>query len=190
MKYFAGFYPLFAVILFAFGGCSPFTKVYSEEEPGVNLHQYYSYKWLPNNGALPGDPIQYKVGDDVESKIRSAVDIQMQHCGYKVCDSGPDLLLHYHVVIKNRVYYQRDWECDDAPHEASQHAYCQRVRPVHFREGSLILDFMDAETGHQVWRGVAVGIIENLTPAEMNTRIEEAARKIFSKYPVKPQPQP
>jgi hypothetical protein len=173
--------------MFALGGCSPFTRIYAEEEPGANLFQYYSYKWLPNNGVLPGDSPQFRVSDVVERKIRSAVDAHMGRCGYRLCDSGPDLLLHYHVVVQNRVYYQRDWECHEGS-ESHPRSYCQRVKPVYFREGTLILDFVDAETGNQVWRGVAVGAVENMSAAELDARIEEAVRQIFKKYPIKPMP--
>lgn len=178
--------PLVALL----SGCTPALKVYHEEEPGANLFQYYSYKWLPNNGVLPGDTDQYRIADETESKIRTAVDRHMQQCGYRICDSSPDLVLHYHVVVKNRVYYQRDWSCDDdKTHEGVAHVYCQRVRPVYFREGTLILDFIDGGTGNQVWRGVAVGIMEGLDPAEVDRRIKEAVKQIFKRYPVKPLPQ-
>ncbi|HND90084.1 MAG TPA: DUF4136 domain-containing protein, partial [Saprospiraceae bacterium] len=182
------FFPAALLLVGLLSGCSSSMKVYHEEEPGANLFQYYSYKWLPNNGVLPGDPAQYRIADDTESKIRTAVDLHMQHCGYRICDSGPDLVLHYHVVVKNRVYYQRDWTCDETQHEGASHAYCQRVKPVYFQEGTLILDFIDGETGNQVWRGVAVGIMEGLNTAEVDRRIEEAVRQIFRRYPVKPLP--
>jgi hypothetical protein len=177
---------LLAIPLF-WSACSPFTKVYAEEEPGANLYQYYSYKWLPNNGVLPGDPVQYRVSEQVERNIRDAVDAQMAMRGYRLCDAGPDLLLHYHVVIQNRVYYQTEWECKDE-HEARSRTHCQRVRPMYYREGTLIVDFMDAETGRQVWRGVAVGTMEQLNADQVKKRIDEAVRQIFKKYPILPPP--
>ncbi|MDX1912948.1 MAG: DUF4136 domain-containing protein [Saprospiraceae bacterium] len=169
--------------------CSPFTKVYAEVEPGANLYQYYSYKWLPNNGILPGDPAQLRVSEQIERNIREAVDAQMGMRGYRLCDAGPDLLLHYHVVIQNRVYYQTEWECKDE-HEARSRTHCQRVRPVYYREGTLMVDFMDAENGQQVWRGVAVGVIDQLQPDQVKKRIEDAVRQIFKKYPILPTPTP
>lgn len=174
-------------LIFLSVACSPFTKIYAEEEPGANLYQYYSYKWLPNNGILPGDPAQYRVSEQVERNIRDAVDAQMALRGYRLCDAGPDLLLHYHVVVQNRVYYQTEWECKDE-HEARSRTHCRRVKPVYYREGTLMVDFMDAETGRQVWRGVAVGTIDQFNPDQLKKRIDDAVRQIFKKYPILPTP--
>ena len=39
---------LLLAALFSANSCSPFLKVYAEEEPGVNLYKYTTFSWLNN----------------------------------------------------------------------------------------------------------------------------------------------
>lgn len=176
--------PLLAFALFTFSGCASLIKTYSEEEPGVNLSQYYTYDWLKNNETPPGEPAQYPLSRHADGQIRNATDAQMQYYGYQRGEVEPDLLLHYHVVVANRVYLQHDWNCGYS--ETTQNSACHHVQPVYFREGTLIIDFMDTRTGRQVWRGVAVGTVENYAPAQWDAEIAHTIRQIFKKFPLKP----
>ena len=168
--------------------CSPFTKVYGEVEPGIKLSQYHTYNWLENPTVKEGNSGPLWLSNTTQDKVRAAVAHEMDHYGYKPCDEKPDLMLHYHVVIKNEVLYVRDWSCGGVFEAPGQYDKCNRVQPVHYQEGTLILDFIETKNGNQVWRGAAVGILENLRPEEADARIEAAVKAIFTKYPEKPIP--
>lgn len=176
------------LILLGLQACSPFTKVYSEEEPGIILSKYHTYNWLDNASAQQGNAGPEWLQIATQTKIRGAVEAQMGQFGFKPCDEKPDLMLHYHVVVKNEVLYVRDWSCGGVFEAPGQYDKCNRVQPVHYREGTLIVDFIDTKTGNQVWRGAAVGVLENLRPEEADARIKAAAAAIFEKYPEKPIP--
>ena len=181
--------PALALVIVLLSGCSPFTKVYSEEEPGVNLGKYHTYDWLRINTAREGYAGPEWLNSAAQEKIRNAVEAQMSRYGYKPCDEKPDLMLHYHLVVRNEVLYLRDWTCGGVFEGPGQYDRCNRVTPVHYREGTLILDFIDTKTGVQVWRGAASGVLENVSPEEADARIKAAVEAIFSKYPEKPLPQ-
>jgi hypothetical protein len=174
--------------LFLLESCSPFTKVYSEEEPGVNLSKYHTFNWL-NNATIPkGNSGPLWLTEATQAKIRTAVETQMSHFGFKPCDEKPDLMLHYHVVIKNEVLYVPDWSCGGVFEAPGQYDRCHRVQPIHYQEGTLIIDFIDTKNGNQVWRGAAVGVLNDMKPEEADARIQAAAEAIFKKYPEKPIP--
>lgn len=168
--------------------CSPFTKVYSEEEPGVNLYKYHTYNWSDNPTTQQGNSGPEWLTSGTQAQIRAAVEDQMSRFGYHLCTENPHLVLHYHVVIKNEVLFTHDWSCAGVGEHEGQYGRCNRVRPVYYREGSLLLDFIDTQTGNQVWRGAAVGILENITPKQAEARIQAAAQAIFKKFPEKPIP--
>lgn len=106
--------------------------------------------------------------------------------GFHACNETPDLMLHYHVVIENEVLYIRDWWCDE---EAwTRYGHCNRIRQVEYREGTLIIDLIDAKTGVQVWRGAAAGVLENMTPEQAEVRIYDAVQLISKKFPEQPRP--
>jgi hypothetical protein len=168
--------------------CSAFTKVYGEVEPGVNLSQFHTYNWLENATVKAGNSGPLWLSDATKTKIRSSVAHEMEQYGFKPCDDKPDLMLHYHIVIKNEVLYVRDWSCGGVFETPGQYDKCNRVQPVHYQEGTLILDFIETKNGNQIWRGAAIGVLENLRPEEADARIEAAVKAIFTKYPEKPIP--
>lgn len=166
--------------------CSPWTKVYSEEEPGVNLYKYHTFNWLDNPSTKQGNNGAEWLTAGTQAKIRSAFEEQLNRYGFKPCTEKPDLLLHYHVVIKNEVLYVLDRSCEGQGGDV--YGRCNRVRPIQYREGTLIIDFIDAKNGNQVWRGAVVGVLENMQASEVDARIKAAAEAIFKKFPEKPIP--
>ncbi|HRI58777.1 MAG TPA: DUF4136 domain-containing protein [Saprospiraceae bacterium] len=173
-------------ILLIHNSCSSVTKVYSEEEPGINLYKYRTFDWLETKYSKQGNNGPEWLNERAEAKIRSSTEAQMARYGLKPCDDRPDLMLHFHVVIKNEVFYIQDWWCDEET--GTDFGRCNRLRPVNYQEGTLVIDFIDAKTGSQVWRGAAAGALDNLSPEKADARIEEAVRLIFEKYPEKPIP--
>lgn len=174
----------FALLAVLFSSsCSPFLKVYAEEEPGVNLYKYTTYAWLNAPASEQGFSGPEWQSQRSQEKIRSSVEQQMDRYGFKRCDTEPDLMLHYHVVIKNEVLFVRDRYCDEE--SWNRYGHCNRVRPVNYEEGMLIIDFIDTRTGNQVWRGAALAVRENLNPDQADARVEEAVRLIFKKFPQK-----
>lgn len=163
------------------GGCSPFSKVYSEEEPGVNLRKYRTYEWL-DIMSVEKDNIPAIPNKKVDETIRTGVDANMTTLGYKLVKVDPDLRIHYHIIIKNEQMVYQGWQCSDV--EWHKYGRCQRLQTMKYREGTLIVDFLDAQNSNQVWRGVASRVLENgLTEVQKKARIEEAIQAIFKKFP-------
>lgn len=167
-----------AVILSA-AGCSPLIRVYAETEPGTNMRHYRTYDWL-DNATSEKNKTPDLVSTRNEALIRAAVDAQMRQRGFKRCDREPDLMLHYHVVVEAQEMYYQDWWCDDE--EWHKYGRCERMRKVDYHEGTLTVDMIDTRTGNQVWRGVAVGVLEEIPPEQVPARIDEAVQKIFGHF--------
>ena len=173
-------------ILFFVSACSPFTKVYSIEEPGANLSKYHTYNWLADMETHDGNKGPAWLTASTQERIRMSTEKQMGQYGFKACTENPDLMLHYHVVIENKVYYIRDKYCVEE--NGLLNGRCDRLKEMHYREGTLIIDFIDTKSSNQVWRGVAVGVLENIRPSEVASRIDKAIAMIFEKFPEKPIP--
>lgn len=174
---------LLPALLF-WAACSPWKKVYSEEEPGANLYKYHTFNWLDNQTTRLGNSGPEWLTAGTQSKIRAATEEQLARFGFKPCDENPDLMLHYHVVVKNEVLYVPDHTCN--PRDEQIYARCNRVRPVQYREGTLIIDFIDTKNGNQVWRGAVVSGLENMGPKEADSMIKAAVEAIFKKFPERP----
>jgi hypothetical protein len=77
----------------------------------------------------------------MEQKIKDALDEELQNKGYQPSSVGaaPDFLLAFHVQTKDRTD--------------------ERGPDRNYVQGTLIVDFHDAETKRLVWRGVATGVV-------------------------------
>lgn len=174
------------IILLIAQACSPFTKVYSEEEPGVRLSKYHTFNWLSDAQTQKGNAGTAWLTVGAQAQIRSAVEEQMLRYGFKPCDEKPDLMLHYHVVLRNEVLFMHDMACSPLNEGPGQYNRCNRVQAVHYREGTLLIDLIDTKNGNQVWRGAAVSVLDGMKPDEVDARIKTAVKAIFKKFPEKP----
>ena len=52
-----------------------------------------------------------------------------------------------------------------------------------YKEGSLIIDLMDAEANALIWRGWAVAILEDVDPEETEDRLNKIIERIFEGLP-------
>jgi len=178
--------PTFVAVLLVLQSCSPFMKVYSEEEPGIRLSKYHTYDWLNDTNTQKGNAGTAWLTEGAQRQIRTVVEQQMLRYGFKPCDEKPDLMLHYHVVVKNEVLFMPDMACTPLNEGPGQYNRCNRVQAVQYREGTLIIDIIDTKNGNQVWRGAVVSVLDGMKPDEVDARIKSAVQAIFKKFPEKP----
>jgi hypothetical protein len=157
-------------------------NVSSHVESGADFTQYRTFDWGTADALPTGDPRLDKnpfFKDHVEGAVNRGLALK----GLTQADSGgtPDLLLHYHANISNRL---------DVSHADTEYGTCYddtcAARVVEFEAGTLVLDVVDTRTNKVIWRGWAqhnVGdILENSDL--MARRIDEAVRRMLERLPV------
>ena len=102
--------------------------------------------------------------------------------GLQPADSNPDLLITFHTNVRHKrdVY-------------VTQHGYSYWWGPTYvdvdvheYREGTLVLDFIDRRTNNLVWRGIGTGTTEGIdSPEDLQKLLDMAVHKMVSKYPPK-----
>ena len=59
-----------------------------------------------------------------------------------------------------------------------------RVSSFYYRQGALVLDFIDTASNEVIWKGVAtVYLSKDLTPEKIDDRVNEAVEKILENFP-------
>ena len=90
--------------------------------------------------------------------------------------STPDLLVAYHLGIKDKI-------------DVSSWGYGYgrwggwgggNLDVRQYKEGTMIIDLVDASTRELVWRGIGKGVVGSGSP---ETKIREAVTEILSNYP-------
>ena len=101
-----------------------------------------------------------------------AIERELEADGYQKNTSGrPDVYVVYHTAVQRKIdrTYIDTW------------GYGRRVHTESYKEGTLIIDLVDAGQKELVWRGTATGAVDNLTRAEK--KLFGAVERIFAEFP-------
>jgi Domain of unknown function (DUF4136) len=152
-------------------------KVYVAQ--GVNFSRYMTYEWLPprilsKSGIVEGDP-------DFAPLIKASVDRQLALKGLKEVASGGDLQVSTLALAESipqleAVIFPGNVALDYATPIATMGRYN--------REGTLVVNLIDTRTKKSAWAGLAREALDN-KPGAGKKKIDQAAARIFQKYPVK-----
>lgn len=160
-------------------GCSQQITVHSDYDPDYDLWTYKTFDWGQKVNIEEGkNPLHYNELND--KRIKEAVQKQLSKRGYKLTSENPDLILHYHIIVKDQSAVITE------PFGYSYSPYWTRMNTniYSYKEGTLILDLMDSKINQLIWRGWAVTEVkESYSPKEVEALIEEVVSKIFRKFP-------
>jgi hypothetical protein len=162
------------VSIAALAGCSSIS-VKTDYDHEVDFGKYKTFKWMPHSEK--GGRGTVHENSLLDKRIKQAVERELTAKGYELIEAGrPDVLLAYHVGVRERV----DVSETRYGYWRGRHgrAYVDR-----YKEGTLIVDFVDPEIKQLVWRGAATGVISSME--EKEERINKSVAKIFEKYPPK-----
>ena len=154
-------------------GCSPMT-VQHDYDPDVDFSDFRSFTWMPLTSEETGAKSTF-TGPFVEKRIKKSVLEVMSGKGYERDDDTPDFLVAYHLNYKRKsrvdVHGYGYW----GPGAVDVHRY---------REGTLIIDFVDPKTKELIWRGWSIAPIQSGSdPREEQDMIGLAVREILERYP-------
>ena len=131
-------------------GCAATMSVGAHVDRTLNFAQYRTFDWGPADALPTGDP---RLDGDpyFQDYMQGAVIRGLAARGIDLVSSGkPDLLIHYHANVTERIDVNRAdraygyCEASDCPQDI-----------VSYEAGTLVIDFMDAQTNKLVWRGWA-----------------------------------
>jgi hypothetical protein len=157
--------------------CSNEIIVHTDFDRSVEIHRNSTYTWLDNkNIESRNNPFYYNELND--KRVKAAVDRELLSKGYLLSEKPAQLIVHYHIVIENRTSIQTD------PYGYNYGLYWTRKQTdvYRYREGTLIVDFMDARNCDLIWRGSATSILDQEELITEGT-INEGVAKIFKSFP-------
>ena len=158
-------------------GCGPSLQVYTDYDRSANMDTYQTFGWIPSTDIeTRNNPIYYNELNDKRIKNAVATQLESRHYHYS---EKPEMLIHYHIIIDDKTIVRTD------PYGYYYGPYWMRthVNIYEYREGTLIIDIMDAATNSLVWRGWATSFLKDKDPEKIEVSIADAVRMIFSKYP-------
>jgi len=165
------------------------TQVQRDFDPQRDFSAYRSWAWQePALQFRPDDPrIQ---SDLTEQRIRSAVSEQLDQRGLRPTQGtqAPDLKVQVWFIVDERTqqYSSSSLSAWGNPWYGywGGPMYTD-TRTIHYRVGTLQLDFYDADDGKLVWRGNTEQVLRDNPggPQERAGMFRETVAKVLSQYP-------
>lgn len=163
------------------GGCAS-PKIGYDFDRSVNFSHYHAYAWIP--GAQESTGNRRLDNSLIDARIRTAIDAQLRSKGYTAAaNERPEFLVAYHVGMKDMIKGSSTQNyIGDRVH--GTYTTLSDIQP--YKEGTLLIDIVDAGSKQLVWQGSALAEVEEgLTPKERDERINGIVRAMLSHFPPK-----
>jgi hypothetical protein len=177
--------------------CSSAVNV--EQQSNVNFAQYRTFDFADTEVKTNGDQNPLLNSPIAQDRIKQAIAGEMAKRGLREVEASPDLLITTHTFVEKaeRTVY----DTYPGPNYAYPYAvgyrgaylpinygywytpsYYSQPRTQEYREGTLIIDFIDRRTNNLVWRGSMADPVND--PARLGTEFSKSAKDILDKFPV------
>jgi hypothetical protein len=176
-----------AVLFFTIGalalvtGCSS-VNIKHDYDNEANFAALKTYAWMaaPTN-ANGSVQAALQRNSLLDKRIKESADRQLAAKGYTTDANNPDFLVLYHVGAEDKINVT-DWGYGYGRYGRWYGG--RGVEVSQYKEGTLILDVIEAKSKQLVWRGFAAGTLNpNASPETRKKRLDEVMTKILAEFP-------
>jgi hypothetical protein len=178
-------------------GCAP--KVNVEQRANVNFSRYRTYDFADTEVKTSGDRNPLLRSPITQDRIKQAIAGELGKRGLRQVENNPDFLVTTHTFVEQaeRTVYDTQPAAGFAyPYSVGYRgrflpvnygswygpSYYSRPRTEQYREGTLVIDFIDARTNNLVWRGSVADPIDDA--GRLGSEFSKNAKEILDKFPV------
>ena len=177
---------LFCLCVALFTACESTLKVTNDYDKSVNFSGYktYSFYDLKTSGSVS------KLNAD---RIINAIKAELARKGFKETGSSPDLFVNAMTILKDK---------QEVTATTNYYGYGGAYRPYgyyggagasgyttyntyEYKDGSLIIDIVDAKTNKMIWEGIGNKDIDK-APKDPDAAIKNAVTSIMATFPPPP----
>ena len=137
-----------------------------------------SYAWIEV-------PSKQELDDITIRRAKNAVEEQLALKGFTISEDDPDFTIALHGKIKDKVDVV-DWGYSYSRYDRYYGGYggTRRIETYEYEEGTLLIDFVDADSGNLIWRGSGTGVLDpSASPEKREKNVNDAVAKILAKFP-------
>lgn len=197
-------------VLFAklFTGCTTMA-IYTDADESVNFNKFKTYAWSPQKHIHQYKNRKFD-NDIVENRIQTNVMAELNRRGLQLDTANPDLILDFDIMTEKKVkqdlepvyigspYYFRGFNNYRGyryrnnfydyggwnNYYGYNYGYTMGYRSVNipYKEGTVIIDMVDADANKLVWKGYAVG--ELTDPDTFSKELPIDIQEMFEEFPL------
>ncbi|MCI0695714.1 DUF4136 domain-containing protein [candidate division KSB1 bacterium] len=162
-------------------GCSS-VNIKHDYDTDTNFATLKTYAWMAAptnaNGSVQA-ALSRTAG--LDKRIKESADRQLAAKGYTTDANNPDFLVLYHVGAEDKINVT-DWGYGYGRYGRWYGG--RGVEVYQYKEGTLILDVIDARSKQLVWRGFAAATIDpNASMETRKRKLDEVIAKILAEFP-------
>ncbi|HSG80802.1 MAG TPA: DUF4136 domain-containing protein [Gemmatimonadota bacterium] len=176
----------------AIGGCGGGLKVQSDFDPAADFGGWQTYRWAERTDEGKQDRRVYNYV--VEGRIRRAVNRALVARGFREdsTTTQPDFLVGWHASLQGQVnfstfgtYYRYGWGWYD-PYSVGLYSY--QTYTNYTKEGTLLIDIVDASRNELVWRAIGSGVVgdPDRTEAKKQADLDKVVEHMLADFPPRP----
>lgn len=170
------------MLLLFVGACSRF-NVQADADPKVDFARFTTFAWLPKDQAPQGD--QWLQDRAIERRVQSGVEAGLRAKGYRQAEGGtPNLWVTYRLTRDARTTtgVPNAWQGYDLGWWGAG----RMARTDNYEEGTLMVDVIEADGMHLVWRGSASArLLPHISFKERAKRATKAVEAIMKDFPAR-----
>jgi hypothetical protein len=160
----------FAVIIL---GCSPSFTVDTDWDSGYDFSQWQTFMLKPI-GLRQGDAGQ------AVSQIRRELQRQLREKGYAESKENPDFLVAVHAISRQK----RNVNVSSFGYGYGPYWRSRNVSVSTYREGTVIVDFVDPRNKELIWRGtLRTELSRNISIDDRKRMINEGVGELLYEFP-------
>jgi hypothetical protein len=157
--------------LILLSGCAS-KSVLSDFDATADFESYRTFGFIPYNDDL--DPQSLLNNRSMRVRIQDAIRDELESRGFRYVDNGnADIRIAFHASAREQImvdhYGYSAWK---GPGTTDISRY---------KEGTLVIDFVDPDRKQLVWRGWTAGVV--ISPEDTEEQLKKTVKRILDKYP-------
>jgi hypothetical protein len=155
-------------------GCASHPEVHQVKAPAVDLQAYKTFAFFE-----PTESRRLGYSTVLGAHLKQATFEALQKQNYVYSEHNPDLRVNLFAMIVHR----QDLRSTPAAAGVRGFVRAREIETVDYRQGTVMIDLVDARRNALVWRGVAEGRLDEKAVNNPGPAIQAAVNEIFAKYP-------
>lgn len=139
-------------------------KVVTREDGGSDLSEYDTYAWV---AAVENIPYMYALlgpngslvfnNTSARKMAKDAIELQMEARGFAASATNPEILVNFLILEEDTEL--RTFVLNNRQDYLGFGPTSEAVKMVPVEKGTVLINFLDAKTGNQIWQGFASGAL-------------------------------
>lgn len=173
------------VLAWLLAGCAQFT-VQMDFDPDVDFTQYRTFDWMSETDGDEGNRSVSLSEPFMKKRIKKRVLTNLVARGYERVTEEPDFLIACYIDYRKKadVAVQRYGYPYGYPYRYPYRNWEREADVKRYKEGMVILDFIDPGTNQLIWRGWSVSEVRpGTSPQEEQKNVARAVEEILERFP-------